>query len=73
MKPYKFCELNIPIDERCPEGYRLILAYAKGDDIVIPIADIPEESEDYHNCDWEGCGSLDHVVRFSVEDKYRVD
>lgn len=71
-KPFKFVGLNIPVDERVPEGYKLILAYERNGDIVIPIDDIPEESAELHNCDWEGCSSVEHVVRFSVEYKYRA-
>ena len=51
---FKFVELNIPIDERVPEGYRLILAYVKDYDIVIPIAQLPEKNEEtigLHNCE----------------------
>lgn len=71
MKPFKFCKVNLEnVMDRVPEGFKPILAYAKGDDIAIPIYDIPEESADFHNCDWESCGSLDHVVRFSIENKY---
>jgi len=66
----KYIPLNIPTDSRVPEGYNLIMAYAKGDDIVIPIDDIPDEQAHLHSCDWEGCGSLDHVVRFNVNQKY---
>jgi hypothetical protein len=74
-KQFKFVELNIPVEERVPEGYRLILAYVKDDDIVIPIAQLPEENEEtigLHNCDWEGCGSLDHIFRFSIKEKYKT-
>ncbi len=56
--------------ERVPAGFVPVEAYAKGNDIVVPIANIPEGMEHLHDCDWEGCGSLDHVVRFSVKDKY---
>ena len=66
----EYIPLNIPADDRVPDGYHLILAYAKGDDIVVPIADIPEDQNHLHACDWEGCGSLDHVVRFNVQRKY---
>jgi hypothetical protein len=54
---------------RVPSSYQVVLAYAKEDNIIVPI-EIPEELAEYHNCDWEGCGSLDHVVRFSIKDKY---
>jgi len=68
----KYIPLNIPTDQRVPDGYKLILAYAKGDDIVIPIDDIPDDQAYLHNCDWEGCGTLDHVVRFNVSHKYEA-
>ena len=71
-EPFEFVELNIPIEDRVPEGYRLILAYAKDDDVVLPISYTPEVSEELHNCDWEGCGTLEHVVRFSIERKYKA-
>jgi hypothetical protein len=67
----KYIPLNIPVEDRIPEGYHLVQAYAKGDNIVVPITDIPEGQEDLHNCDWEGCGSMDCVVRFNVVEKYR--
>jgi hypothetical protein len=67
----KYVYLNLPTDEFIPEGYRLVIAYAKGDDVVLPINSIPEEQEQKHNCDWEGCGSLSHVVRFNINEKYK--
>ena len=66
----KFNIFNLEIGERIPEGYRLIEAYAKGNTIIVPIMDIPEDEAHLHNCDWEGCGTIDHVVRFSVNEKY---
>jgi hypothetical protein len=64
----KFIELPIPVDERVPEGYILIVAYAKGENVVTPVT--LEEGDEYHNCDAEGCGSLDHVVSMNVKSKY---
>lgn len=61
----KLINLPIPVDDRVPDGYRLIVAYASESDIVIPIE--PEEEEN-HNCDVEGCGTLEHVKRFSLGD-----
>ncbi|MDY6957989.1 MAG: hypothetical protein SVK08_02415 [Halobacteriota archaeon] len=68
----KYVYFNLPIGEMVPEEYKLIEAYAKGDDIVVPISSIPEEQEELHNCDWEGCGTLSHVVRFNVQRKYNI-
>ena len=68
----EFTKLPIPIDDRTPEGYKLIVAYAKDDDIVIPVDPIDEE-KDEHDCDWEGCSSLSHVVRFNSKFKYAND
>ena len=62
----------IPIEvRRVPKGYQLIEAYANGNTVVIPIDHIPSSKAALHNCDLEGCGCLTHVVRFSVEDKYK--
>lgn len=63
----KFVQLNIPVDERVPEGCKLVLAYASSDneEIIIPIDDLEKEGDE-HNCDYEGCGTLEHVKRFSV-------
>ena len=63
-----FIKLPIPTDERIPDGYSLVVAYAKGDEVVVPIENL--DDNDPHSCDWEGCGSLDHVVRFRVSEKY---
>jgi hypothetical protein len=67
-----FTYLPIPVDEHVPEGYRLIVAYAKDDTIVITI-DESKLSEEFHNCDWEGCCTLSHVVSFSVRQKYEME
>lgn len=64
----EFTKLPIPVDDRTPKGYKLIIAYAKDDDVVIPVD--PIEEKDEHDCDWEGCGSLNHVVRFNSKFKY---
>ena len=66
-----FIYLPIPVDESVPEGYRLILAYAKDDAIVVPV-DVTKIPEEQHNCDWEGCTTLSHVVRFSIKHKYET-
>jgi len=55
--------------DRVPEGYYPVSAFAKGNEIVVEINTIPEDA-DIHSCDWEGCGSLNHVVRFNVAEKY---
>jgi hypothetical protein len=63
--------LPIPVDEKTPAGYRLIVAYEKGGTVVIPInLNFPEG---LHNCDWEGCSSINHVVRFSISNKYETE
>jgi len=67
-----FTILPIPVDERVPEGYSLIVAYAKDDEIVVPI-DLSSLPEEHHNCDWEGCSSVHHVVRFSIKHKYDIE
>ena len=70
----KFTTLPIPVDDRVPAGYELILAYAKGNEIVVPIEQLDEEiDKDIHNCDWEGCTSVSHVVRFNVNFKYETE
>jgi len=66
----KYNTLSIHGIARIPEGYQLIQAYAKGNEIIIPILQIPEDEAQLHNCDLEGCGTLDHCVRFNVEHKY---
>lgn len=64
----RFIYLPIPVTD-VPEGYRIVFAYAKDDVVVVPLADLPEGEK--HNCDWEGCSSISHVVRFSVSEKYK--
>lgn len=66
----RYIKLNIPIDDRAPEGHFLILAYSNGKDVIVPIEPCSLENENLHNCDWEGCGTLSHVFRFSPEMKY---
>ena len=61
---------KLVIDERLPEQADPIIAYQMGKQIIVEIANIPESLAHLHNCDWEGCGSMNHVVRFTVEDKY---
>ncbi len=63
--------LNIPIDGSVPDGYELILAYAKNDTVVIPID--PNGLDEDHNCDWEGCSSVGHVLRISPQQKYELE
>ena len=65
-----FTYLTTPNDERIPNGYRLIFAYTKGDEVVVPIESMENLSDEQHDCDWERCGSMSHVVRFSVSHKY---
>lgn len=67
-----FTYLPLPVDDKVPEGYRLIVAYAKNDMVVIPVEPtvLPD---DQHNCDWEGCCTLSHVVRFSISHKYEME
>jgi hypothetical protein len=64
-----FTYLPIPVDDSVPKGYQLIVAYAKDGVIVVPI-DIAELTDDMHDCDWEGCCTCSHVVRFSIRHKY---
>ena len=66
----RFNCFSLQLSNRIPDGYQLIEAYANGDDIVIPIMGI-EDQNDLHNCDLEGCSSVDHVVRFNIRDKYK--
>lgn len=68
----RYITLPIPVDERVPEGYSLILAYAKDDEVVIPM-DVEGLDEDQHNCDWEGCSSIQHVLRMSPQQKYMLE
>lgn len=65
-----FIYLPIPIDGRVPDGYKLIVAYAKDDEIVAPLDVNNLNDEKYHDCDWEGCSSVDHVFRISIKQKY---
>jgi hypothetical protein len=67
-----FIKLPIPVDESVPEGYSLIVAYAKDDTVVVPL-DLKNLPEDHHNCDWEGCTSLSHVVKFNITQKYKSE
>jgi hypothetical protein len=68
-----FTYLPIPVDDKVPEGYRLIVAYAKDDTVVIPIDLNDNIKEEHHNCDWEGCTTLHHVVKFSIKHKYETE
>ena len=65
-----FIELPLPVDDRVPEGYRLIVAYAKDDTVVVPLNTCGLQKEEYHNCDCEGCSSVEHVFRMSISEKY---
>lgn len=63
----------LPFDvNRVPDGYRPVEAYEKDDVVIVPICDISEGQEHLHDCDVEGCGTLDHVVRFSLKNKYEA-
>ena len=64
--------LNLPHAERVPDGYELIEAYAKGDTVVIPIEPNGLDEDD-HNCDWEGCTTLSHVLSISPQQKYLLE
>ena len=68
---YKVMDSIIPgrFNERIPDDASMIVAYQHQGQVIVPIYSMPDETE-MHSCDWEGCGSLDHVVRFSVEAKY---
>lgn len=68
----RYIVLPIPVDERTPEGYVLIVAYAKDDTVVIPM-ELNGLQEEDHNCDWEGCTTLNHVLRISPQQKYELD
>ena len=68
-----FTYLPISIDERVPEGYRLIVAYAKDDMVVVLIEVTEVPKEEHHNCDWEGCSTVSHVVRFGISHKYETE
>ncbi len=65
-------ELPIPVSDDIPEGYKLIVAYAKEDRIVVPLNTHALKYEELHNCDWEGCSTIHHVIRFSISDKYEL-
>ena len=52
-----------------PDGYYPVSAFAKGNEIIVEISTIPEDV-DIHSCDWERCGTFNHVVRFNVAEKY---
>jgi hypothetical protein len=66
----KFIELPLPVDDLTPEGFKLVVAYAKGSKVFLPIYEM-SENEEYHNCDWEGCGTFSHVASFDAEQKYK--
>jgi len=68
----RYVELNIPTDSSVPEGYRLILAYAKGDRVRIPM-DPSGLVDGYHSCDWEGCSSVAHCLSISPQQKYMLE
>ena len=71
MNEIKFVPLPIQFlnMDRVPEGYYPVSAFAKGNEIVVEINTIPEDV-DIHSCDWEGCGTFNHVARFNVAEKY---
>ena len=69
----RYTELPIPVDERVPEGHKLILAYTNGTDVIVPFNPQTLKSEDDHNCDWEGCSSVNCVFRCSPEQKYELE
>jgi hypothetical protein len=64
-----FTYLPIPPNNSVPEGFRLVVAYAKGDTVLLPI-DANAVPEELHNCKIEKCSYPSHCVRFSVSDKY---
>ncbi len=64
----KFLSTSKQHDNPAPEGYEPVVAYAKGDKVLVLIDDLDED--DNHNCDWEGCSSIEHGVWFSVALKY---
>ena len=68
----RYTVLPIPTDGRVPDGYSLIVAYAKNDTVVIPM-DVRGLSDEDHNCDWEGCSTLEHVLRISPQQKYELE
>ena len=68
----RYITLNIPTDDRVPEGYQLIRAYSNGKMVVVEL-DVNDLKEDDHNCDWEGCSSISHVFSFSPEQKYNLE
>ena len=68
----RYVKLNIPVDSRVPKDYQLIRAYSDGKEIVVEL-DVNDLKDDDHNCDWEGCSTVTHVVRFSPEHKYKIE
>ena len=68
----RYIELPIPVDERVPEGHKLIVAYTNGVDVIVPFDPCELKNGDDHNCDWEGCSSINHVLRISPEQKYAL-
>ena len=69
----RYQKLNIPVDERVPDGHFLILAYSDGKSIIVPMNPCDLINADDHNCDWEGCSSVSHVFRCSPEQKYALE
>jgi len=67
----RYTVLPLPVDDSVPDGYSLIVAYAKGDEVVVPMD--PRGLDDDHNCDWEGCSTVSHVLRISPQQKYKLE
>ena len=66
----KFRQLILNPENNIPKGFVPIIAYAKGDCVVVPLDDI--QGDDVHDCDAEGC-SMDHVASFNIKAKYQSE
>ena len=59
--------IYLPFDcKRVPDGFRPIEAYSNGLTVVVMLAAVAEK--DNHDCDANGCGTLNHVMKFPLKE-----
>ena len=59
--------IYLPFDcKRIPDGFCPIEAYSDGAAVIVLLASVDEE--DNHDCDVNGCGTLNHVMRFPLKE-----
>lgn len=47
---------------RIPDGWDLLTAYTDGKEVIVMDDACLVDDDENHNCDFMGCGSLDHVL-----------